>query len=342
MSIEDGYIACLCPEDGLVPGLPCDYETEFDDGFCGADGVSIVYCGDDNMAYEASCAPQCPGGDGTCGMSTELGYNACLCPAETIMLPGEECDFWRDRELTYCQYDGSIVYCAEEDNYVYEADCASQCPLGDGTCGFSEELGTNACLCPDAFVVGADCDPTIHDDSYNTCMTSNQLAYCDWLSATVVGLDCAAFCGESGATGYCDYDWEAGSNQCICEGYIWAPGYGCNYVFDATLSTCDGTMVTYCGDDNIIYARDCWDYCVNDLDATTGTCGVLPDVSPAQNGCVCEWTACDFLPYCDNVFTMVYCDPTLGATYLDCAAQCVLDGFTTGVCDYGIGQCACY
>jgi len=250
---------------------------------------------------------------------------------------GDTCTYWLDYADTEC--DGnSLIYCAEDD-FVYSQDCASQCPANDGTCGHSDVLGYNACICPEAFVIGAGCDPATQGADYNTCVSTAQLAYCDLFSETVVGLDCASYCGASGGTGRCDFDWNDGSYQCLCESYVWADGYGCNFLFDGDKTTCESTTAVYCGEDNIIHARECSEYCVNDVGGTAGACGQMPGTS--TNGCVCTIEACDFQPYCDSALVMVYCDPGTGAVWTDCDADCRSQGLTKGVCDFSTGQCSC-
>jgi len=254
-----------------------------------------------------------------------------------VLVPGEGCDYSADYDETFCRDDARhIVYCAD-DNYVYEADCADACPDGDGTCGASTDLGYDACLCPDAPElppVGDSCDFGVFYPDYNLCTSSTMLEYCDPTSSEVVGLDCGALC----TGGVCDFDWDGGYNNCVCPDWEWAPGYACTYAYDYASGTCAGNDLTYCADDNTIYEINCDTHCTGDpYFATSGSCGFLPDAD--YNGCVCEWAACDFSPYCYDAQFLVYCDASTGAVWEDCDATCMAAGWTKGACQTDHCEC---
>jgi hypothetical protein len=244
--------------------------------------------------------------------------------------PGDSCSWWLEADDSYCTAGGAnIVYCAEDD-IAYEADCASWCPSGIGTCG-PDVLGDNTCICESPEV----CDATI-DDSYNTC-SGNMLNYCDWVTGSWEDYDCTAACGP-GEEGRCD--WDGSVFACICEaGWQWAPGYGCNYIYDYNAGTCSGTNLTYCADDNVIYEVECDAHCLADpYYADSGSCGMLP--SADYNGCVCEWATCTWDPYCYDAQFLLQCDEGTGDTiWWDCNAECVGSGAIKGTCD--AGGCIC-
>jgi len=246
------------------------------------------------------------------------------------MAPGDSCAYWLDWDDSYCTAGGAnIVYCGEDD-WVYETGCAGWCPAGDGTCGVAAD-GNNACICP----LDDTCDPAVHDDSYNTC-SGDSLVYCDWTTGDWESYSCAGACG-AGETGRCDYDGAAWA--CICEGgWQWAPGYGCNYIYDYSAGTCGGNNLTYCGDDNVIYEVECAAHCIDNFAADTGSCGTLPDAG--YNGCVCEWATCTWDPYCYDAQFLLMCDGTTGDTvWWDCDADCVTQGYSKGACE--VSGCAC-
>jgi hypothetical protein len=244
------------------------------------------------------------------------------------MVPGDACAYWLDWDDSYCTAGGAnIVYCGDDD-WVYEADCASWCPSGAGSCG-TDAAGVQACICDTVT-----CDASI-DDSYNTC-SGDFLSYCDWSTGSWESYDCTAACG-AGEVGRCGYD--GGVYACICEGgWQWAAGYGCQYIYDYSAGTCAGNNLTYCADDNIIYEVDCDAHCMDNFAADTGSCGVLPE--GGYNGCVCEWATCTWEPYCYDAQFLLMCDATDGSTiWWDCNADCVGQGYSKGACE--TSGCAC-
>jgi len=126
---------CACDIATWSPGFGCSYSYEYASSECLADGDTIYYCADDNLIYEQSCNAYClsQGADfGSCGLSTDLGYNGCICEFP----PTCTANFCYDILTLYKCVDG-LSY----DAINCETDCAAQgfdkgvCDLGECACG---------------------------------------------------------------------------------------------------------------------------------------------------------------------------------------------------------------
>lgn len=150
--------------------------------------------------------------------------------------------------------------------------------------------------------------------------------------------DCLAECGGAGT---CGYNASFGYNACVCETWFWAPGYSCSYVNNYDDATCSGDVLTYCGEDNVIYDASCDAHCQLNYDASYGTCGRMAETG--YNGCNCTWETCTFTYYCYDALWQVYCDTALpdGVGWINCDDQCRAGGSAKGVCDAGSGLCYC-
>ena len=118
-------------------------------------------------------------------------------------------------------------------------------------------------------------------------------------------------------------------------------GYGinCDYETEYASSTCDATgdVLTYCSETDVIGTISCAAQCIEWYGAmATGYCGIQPETG--YNGCVCEYSGCDFDPWCYDALWLVSC--LSGEEFwTDCNVECMGAGFSKGVCS--LGACSC-
>jgi len=253
----------------------------------------------------------------------------------TPWVVGDTCT-WGSFDDSQCQDSDTLLYCGA-DGYVTSRSCAGYC---DGGSCLTDMWGYGWCECPDAWTPGAICDYWNDYPGGNFCYDPQTVYMCNADSA-VQAWDCTTAC-PSGVTGYCDYNSDYSAYWCMCPDWAWAAGYSCDYYTQYDAATCDGDMLTYCADTNVIGEISCSQQCQDWYGAgATATCGPQTDAGGA-NGCGCEITidTC-FTPYCFDGLWYVDCDPTtLGEVWWDCNQYCQDQSLgTKGVCS--VDTCVC-
>lgn len=250
----------------------------------------------------------------------------------TLWAPGDTCTVggWSDS-----QCDGNtLLYCDAGTGFVESTDCAAECT--GGYCG-SDVYGYNWCVCPDYLGPGDTCDYWTDYPSTSFCYGANSLLMCN-MDNVMQQWDCTDAC-PSGVVGYCAYDADQGNDWCLCPDALWADGYACDFLSQVDDATCDGDLLTYCADTNVIGSVPCTSQCADWYGAAaTASCGIQDDTG--YNGCVCDIATCTFAPFCNDSYMMVWCNEGL-ETWTNCDSQCVTDGYLKGVCLAGTGACQC-
>jgi hypothetical protein len=194
----------------------------------------------------------------------------------------------------------------------------------------------NVDVTPTYWQAGDVCD-YYWDSDDQVCDTSTTLLRCNEYNV-VEAWDCSAVCDG----GYCGADTSGwGWDVCLCPDFQWAPGYPCDFLNQYDQATCDSTgdILTYCAETDVIGSISCSTQCLDTYGASaTGSCGIQAETG--YNGCVCEFTGCDFEAYCYDALWQVSCDG-VNDVWTDCNATCVADGSSKGVCDIGSGNCIC-
>ena len=314
------------------PGDPCRL-TDINSTECTSENT-LRACDESTGRFETfDCDTVC-GGEGSCGYESSLGHHVCVCDDAWEL--GGTCSVYDGWDTTECQNANSEAwYCDASTGLVSAYNCNDYCG-GSGSCGYDNTLGYNWCICDDAWYEGAACNYWSDYPDASVCYGADMVLYCAE-NNTVTAWDCNDACGDS--YGYCAYDSSVGADWCLCEQNLWEPGYPCNYVTEYDDATCDGDTLTYCSETDVIGAISCADQCADWYGAgVTGTCGT--QLETGYNGCVCEFTGCDFQPYCNDAIYLVWCDGT-DAQWLNCDEDCRTQGYSKGVCDFSSSPNAC-
>lgn len=188
-----------------TPNGSCDYWLQAGDAYC-ADSNTLYTCELDNRVHSWDCSASCLAGEtGTCGHDARQGITACICSGWSWE-EGYMCNYENDRTLSECSGD-RLIYCGN-DNYISGVDCDPYCfdyygdPAVTGTCGYSDDMGANNCLC--VFPT-----PTCSHAPY--CADSLWLTQCNAGGTADEYVNCDDYCvGEGYSKGVCDVD------ACLC------------------------------------------------------------------------------------------------------------------------------